>query len=129
MGTRAHQKKIKEAVWTVNSYSTSKGIRLTQTLLSIAGESIGALIDKSNQAKGDATLLDAEFSELIAKAIKNLKEHDLNELLKDIINHPLKDNKEIDYDSEFAENYGALVELVKFCLQVNFSSFFPASGS
>src|ERR1043165_7535822 len=105
MSVNQHKKKIGDHVWTINSYTGTKGVDLLQTLGTVLGESVGMFFGKSSKSADGEVLSDVDFSAIIAKVFKNLKEHNLklSDIIQEIINDPLKDGKPINFDLDIAE--------------------------
>lgn len=109
--------------WSHNPFSATTGIGYLKRLFKIFGQSFSVLIDAT----------DPEAEDGIAKAVAlltdNIDKDDVVQLVKALTFGVKKNNKEVNFDIEFAANYGTLFKVVTFIVKENYGSFFPSNAT
>lgn len=118
----SHKQKIVhigDETYVINPFLTTKGLRVKAKLVKYLGSSLSAALS----AEDEGTVVD-----LIAGVFAEITEDQYVELLKEILSNVTKNNMSIDFDKEFALNYGNLFKLVKEVLEFNYNDLFSLLG-
>lgn len=118
----SHKQKIVhigDETYVINPFLTTKGLRVKAKLVKYLGSSLSAALS----AEDEGTVVD-----LIAGVFAEITEDQYVELIKEILSNVTKNNMNIDFDKEFALNYGNLFKLVKEVLEFNYNDLFSLLG-
>lgn len=107
----------------LNTIPATKGIKLLKQLTKLIGPSFSELM-KQNDG-GDIN----PMSVAIEKLFENLDAVDVEALVKELVTSASKGSVAINFDMEFAGEYGKLFMLVKEIVEFNFGSVFTLFGS
>lgn len=103
--------------------------RLVKKLLPIASPFLDLIDPNSKQKLMD---MDFDFKEIADSLVTHLDEDTIIDLIMEILSGTtVEDNplaEETHFDNIFANDYYLLVQLIGFALEVNYKSFFGASG-
>lgn len=120
---QAQTRVIEGKEYSVTPLGAVTGRKVLTRLLKI----VGPAIDKASIGDLVANLQESDidyFCDLFAKSTRVTTGTDKNNMPV----QPLLSDNGL-FDLHFAGNYGAMVLWLKFCLEVNFSSFFQSLGS
>ena len=88
----------------------------------------GEVLDSKNV---DSELLQYEkqdtFKSILALVAKNINTHEMRVLISKMLNGATKDGVVLDIDKDFRGKAHLMMELVMYCLEVNFKGFFTES--
>lgn len=118
----SHKQKIVhigDETYVINPFLTTKGLRVKAKLVKYLGSSLSAALS----AEDEGTVVD-----LIAGVFAEITEDQYVELIKEILSNVTKNNMNVDFDKEFALNYGNLFKLVKEVLEFNYNDLFSLLG-
>lgn len=104
----------------------SDGITMAKELVKLLTPVLGSLVDGTREAAqfGDARV----FSDAAVYFCANLDKADVLSMMKALLADLKVNGKDADFDTTFSANYGDLVEVVKFAMEGNFSSFFTSGA-
>jgi hypothetical protein len=100
------------ATWRINTMPATIGSEVLCKLLSMIGGSLQGDMAGSGQAAFLATIC------------SKLGDPGTVDLIQKLLGGITKNMRQVNFDLEFAGNYGVLCGLIKWSLEVNFSSFF-----
>lgn len=75
-------------------------------------------------SKEEDDTMTIDFVKIFKGLSSELKFDELDMMIKALLSGIAIDGKDIDFDEEFAGNYGFFVKIMSFALQENFGSFF-----
>lgn len=126
---------INESEYTITQFTASKGLRYLKQLIKILAPSFAALsegADVSNidvkSAIQDGTIQTDGFSKAVNLLVENMDKEDVVELIKSLVQGVRKNNKDINFEFEFAGNYGELILVLVEVCKYNYSSVFQEGG-
>jgi len=107
--------------YTINTLPASKGLSVMKDCMKLGGSSIRGYL----AAEDDQTAIGSVIEGLMS----NIDNVDVEKLLKNLITTVNKDNMAINFEDEFAGNYGDLFKICKEVFSHNFGSVFSLVGS
>ena len=126
---------INESEYTITQFTTSKGLKYLKQLIKILAPSFAALsegADVSNidvkSAIQDGTIQTDGFSKAVNLLVENMDKEDVVELIKSLVQGVRKNNKDINFEAEFAGNYGELILVLVEVCKYNYASVFQEGG-
>ena len=111
---------IGESNWTTNTFTASTGIGLLKRLLKVGGEAFAVI----SEYQGEDTIPKA-----VSLLVTNLDNDDVVDLIKKLTSTVQKDGKDVNFDIEFAGNYGTLFKVLQFVIKENFGSFLEINAT
>lgn len=120
MAISSHEVLIGEVAYVVNTFPAVKGLGYLKKLLKVIGPALAEM------ASGDDGQMNQEGIGRAAEILfDNLDKENLDSMIVDWCkNNVTKNGQPINFDMEFAENYGALFTLIKEIIMLNYSSVF-----
>jgi hypothetical protein len=115
MNNRIKQTTIDNRSIQINLLKAGVGIAMSQKLGGLAA----TFFEKDGEGE-----MSIDFAKIFRGISSELKFEELDMMLRSLLSGIAIDNKGIDFDEEFAGNYGFLIKVVTFALQENFGSFF-----
>jgi hypothetical protein len=109
------------STYTINTLPASKGLSVMKDCMKLGGASIREYL-----AAGDEQ---SAIGGVIEGLVANMDNVDIEKLLKNLVSTVSKDNMAINFDNEFAGNYGDLFKICKEVFTHNFGSVFSLVGS
>lgn len=121
-----------ESEYRITTFPAFKGLSYLQKLLKIVGPAIGEIFSKASAEGGDISDLVLE-EEALSFAIKelttNLDKENVAQLVQDMIKDGVtKGGQPVNFNQEFAGNYGNMAKLIGVIIKENYSSFFGEGG-
>ncbi len=107
----------------LNTIPATKGIKLLKQLTKLIGPSFSELMKQNDGGEVNP------MSVAIEKLFENLDAVDVEALVKELVSSASKGSVSINFDMEFAGEYGKLFMLVKEIVEFNFGSVFTLFGS
>lgn len=104
----------------------SDGIVMAKEIVKLVSPVLGSLVDgtRTHAEFGDATV----FTDAALYLCSQLDKADVLEMIYALLNNLKVNGVEVEFDEAFKANYGNLVEVVKFAMEGNFSSFFSSKA-
>lgn len=122
---------VGDETYIVQSFTASTGLKHLQKILKLAGPSLATFFSdaSSEGAEGDLTVDSSAITGAVNLFVANLDKVDAAQLVQDLIKDSvLKNGQPVQFNTEFAANYGALIKVLTAVLTENYSSFFGESG-
>jgi hypothetical protein len=119
MAIRSINVVINNDTWTFTTYSATKGLVISNKLLSIFGPSLSTIFDGKEAI---------DLSKAVSILVENMDKADVVALVTSMLSDVRKNGHEISFDNEFAGNYGVMLELLYNIIKENFKSFFSVNG-
>jgi hypothetical protein len=126
---------IGESEYTITQFTTSKGLKYLKQITKILAPSFAALSEGAeatnmdiHAAIQDGTVQTESFSKAVNLLVENMDKEDVVELIKNLVNGVRKNNKDINFEMDFAANYGELSQLLIEVCKYNYSSVFQNGG-
>lgn len=126
---------IRGKTWMLNVLPATEGLEVWTKLCSLAADPIvqlGKSLGKDALKVEDLKLADLPVEALgtvLGAVLGKLHTVEVSGLLKSLLRSLHCDNKPVDFDTHFAGNYGVLLPVAKWALEINFSSFFDGAPS
>ncbi len=132
MAVKFEKTTIGSTQWGMNTLTTSDGIAAVTRLSAIVGSPAGTVAGGVGK---DTSLMDIDaglLGDALAKMTQQLADPSTVQLTQLLLKDLQKGNvtggyAPIDFELEFAGNYGQLVKLIAWSIKVNFSSFFDGN--
>lgn len=118
--------------WGLNTLPASDGLVAVTQLAAIVGAPVGAV---AGGVSKDTSFMDLDagmLGEALAKMTQRLAEPSTIQLAQLLLKDLQKGNGKgglgpVDFEMEFAANYGTLIQLLAWSIRINFSSFFDGN--
>lgn len=107
--------------YTINTLPASKGLSVMKDCMKLGGASIRGYLSADDEQTAIGSVIEG--------LVMNMDNVDIEKLLKNLITTVSKDNMAINFDDEFAGNYGDLFKVCKEVFTHNFGSVFSLVGS
>lgn len=107
--------------YTINTLPASKGLSVMKDCMKLGGSSIRGYLSAGDEQDAMGAVIEG--------LVSNMDSVDVEKLLRNLISTVNKDNMAINFDSEFAGNYGDLFKICKEVFSHNFGSVFSLVGS
>lgn len=127
MGIRIIETRVGGARWEMNTLPATIGLRCLTQLAAIVGAPAGAAAGGAKDG-GIKDLDSGMLGEAVAKMAQQIAEPGTIDLIKDLLVNVRKNDKPVEFDDEFAANYGILSELLMWSLRENFGSFLAGNS-
>ncbi len=125
------------ATWELNNLDADRGVEILTKLIALMGEPLGHVGMGAAMAKSQAdadgadeklrTLLRGSVATALGTLLTNIGKVGALSVIKVLLDGLHRDQKPVDFKTYFASNYGELVRLVGWSLEINFASFFDAN--
>jgi len=120
-------------MWSLNTLSATVGVQVLTQLAALAGEPLAALTKGASGADIMAIDIDVErmagaLSALAVRLAGDGTVDTIKTLLRSLCKKTGRGFSQVDFDDEFAGNYGVLAEVVGQAIKLNYSSFFSGSA-
>lgn len=121
---------VGDETYIVQSFTASTGLKHLQKIMKLAGPSLAAFFSEASEgAEGEMTLDSSVINEAVSLFVANLDKVDAAQLVQDLVKDSvMKNGQPVQFNTEFAANYGALIKVLTAVLTENYSSFFGESG-
>jgi len=136
MAIEAREKRIGEHTYRVTQFGAKQGRGLLVRLLKLAGPSLGATL--SSLAQGKHTEVEAALAAGLSQGLyelaERLNEAEVGSVLDDFAKQTVvvigdREPRLSDvFDAHFAGKYDEMLLWARFCLEVNYASFFGGSN-
>lgn len=132
MVVKFEKKTICGEQWGLNTLPASDGIGAVTQLTAIVGGSLGSLAGKVGKKTTLADLAPGVLGDAVSKMTLQLADPSTLQLVHTLLKDLQKGNgkggyEPIEFETEFASNYGALTELLVWSIKINFASFFEGN--
>jgi len=119
--------------YSIPMFTTSKGLLYLKQLTKVIVPSFVALSEGAEQSvdlqdPNNATLQSDNLLKAANLLVENMDKEDIVELIKNLVKGVRVDNKELNFEMDFAGNYGELLSVLTQVIKYNFSSVFPNGG-
>lgn len=119
--------------YSLQALPATRGLAAFTSLMRIVGEPAGHAAAGLSQSSGDVDIGESSLGQAVGALTSRLSEPGTIELVKELLadlqkHEPNSTMSRVNFDMEFAQNYGVLVELIAFAVELNFSSFLGASA-
>lgn len=104
-------------VFMLTQMPATKGIKTLKQLLRLIGPAAAEIFQEGNVTKA------------VDRLVENIDSVDVEVLFKDLIATTAKQNMAVNFDNEFAGDYGKLMMLCKEVVEFNFGNVFTLLGS
>jgi len=136
MAIEAREERIGEYTYRVTQFGAKQGRGLLVRLLKLAGPSLGAALSSlaQGQHKEVEAALAAGLSQGLYELAERLTESEVGSMLDDFAKQTVivlgdREPRLSDvFDAHFAGRYDEMLLWAKFCLEVNYASFFGGSN-
>lgn len=125
MSIKSHTISIGDDSYSFITFPATKGLSILTKLLKVVGPAFGKFISSEEVKEGEE---DTSFSNAVSILVENMYKDDITGLVKIITSNVTKNGVPIDFDQDFAGNYGVMVQLLVEILKANYSSFFTENG-
>ena len=115
----------------ITLFPASKGMRILKTLIGLFGPSLASVfgsVAAVTSGTGNAVIEDTAISAAVQLFVDNLDKVEVESVIKDMVNGVLVGGQPINFDMQFAGNYGALLSVLTAIVKENYSSFFGEGG-
>lgn len=128
---------IGENEYTLQTFPANKGLIYLKQLVKILAPSFAAMAESSGKevtnmdvmtAVSDASIQSDTLSRAVTLLVENMDKEDVVELIQNLVKSCRKNNKEINFNIDFAGNYGELLSLLVEVCKFNYSSVFQNGG-
>jgi hypothetical protein len=120
------QKTIDNKIYTIELFTTTKGIQIAAEIFKLIGPSAGNMVD-SMKAEAEFSLDNQYiFTTVIQLLVDRLGEADVAAFVQALVSGVQCNGKPIDYETHFRGNYPLLVELIIWTLQENYKGSFTS---
>lgn len=126
---------IGDSEYTITQFTTSKGLKYLKQLAKILAPSFAALAENNDvtntdvrNAIEDGVVSSDGLVKAVHLLVENMDKEDVVELVKNLVNGVRKDNKDINFEIEFAGNYGELIQILVEVCKYNYASVFQNGG-
>ncbi len=118
--------------WAINTLPTSDGLTAFTQLGAIVGAPAGTLAGGISKETSLANLDSGLVGDALAKMTLRLADPSTVQLVQLLLKDLTKANGKggfapIDFELEFAANYGTLLQLITWSIKINFASFFDGN--
>lgn len=124
MGIRSVDVSINDQTYTYNTYTAKRGLNVLRRLTAIVGPGFAKL----TAGVEDETVGPDTIPEVVTSLVSRMDSDEIENLILDMTNEVYRGNVPIDFNMEFAGNYGTLVQLLISIVKENYSSLFTQSG-
>lgn len=107
--------------YTINTLPASRGLAVMRDCMKLGGASIRGYLSSDNDSDAIGSVIEG--------LVSNMDNVDTDKLIKNLVSTVYKDNMAINFDEEFAGNYGDLFVICKEVFSHNFGSVFSLVGS
>ena len=107
--------------YTINTLPASKGLSVMKDCMKLGGSSIRGYLSADNEQTAIGAVVEG--------LVMNMDNVNIEKLLQNLISTVNKDNMAINFEEEFAGNYGSLFTICKEVFSHNFGSVFSLVGS
>lgn len=121
--------------YSITQFTTSKGLRYLKQLLKVLAPSFAALSEGTEvtnmdvkAAIEDASIQTEAFVKAVNLLVENLDKEDIVELIKNLCGSVRRNNKDINFEVDFAGNYGELAQVLVEVCKYNYASVFQNGG-
>lgn len=112
--------------WSMNTLVATDGLAAVTQLAAIVGAPVGTVAGAAK--KGSVLDLDTGvIGDALAKMSARMAEPETVALAQLLLKDIRKQDKQIDFDIEFAGNYGVMTQLLAWSIKINFTSFFDGN--
>ena len=111
--------------YTFNTFPATKGLAYLTKLLKIVGPAFGKLTAGNEPVAGEE---DVSFSQAVEILVENLYKEDVTALVKAMTSGVTKNGMQLEFDQDFAGNYGVMLQILVAIIKENYSSFFTGNG-
>lgn len=119
MPIKAHEIEIDGHTYLLNTLPAGRGLECFTRLLGLIGPAIGGHAQEAAENAGD----------MAGKLLAAIGKPEAAKLMRELVSGLRKDSRSVDFDLEFAANYGVLLRLVTWSLELNFGSFLGENGA
>lgn len=117
-------KKIGEDAYSLKLLPATTGASVGLRLINLALPIVGVVVDKIGEQEFVLPEDKNMWTEASILLVRQMDQVDVVDTIKLLLNQSSCNGVAIDFDQHFAANYGKLMSLVEFALEVNFKDFF-----
>jgi len=136
MGIEAKERRIGPELYRVSQLGTKAGLSMLVRLTKIAGPGVGSFVHGLGR---DASGVDSAIAHGVGEALHDLAarldEQEVQRIMNEfaertvvVVSREVEVKLSDIFDDHFAGRYHLLLEWARFCMEVNFSSFFSAAS-
>lgn len=123
--------------YSITTFNASKGLKYLKQLVKVLAPSFAAMAESTGteitstdikDAIADQTIQTGSLSKAVNLLVDNMDKEDVVELIQNLVASCRCNNKDINFNIQFAGNYGELMQLLLEVCTYNYATVFQAGG-